>query len=76
MAAFVITRGGLRREKATGVAQFTLGLPVACLRLFLIRAALACAQSISDGEIAVYREVEAAIEWAPKWVHLCKVAMY
>lgn len=47
LAAFVITLGGLRREKATGVVLFTLGLPVARLRLFLIRAALACTEAIA-----------------------------
>jgi len=38
LAAFVVALGGLAREKATGVALFTLGLPVGRLRLFLIRA--------------------------------------
>jgi ABC-2 type transport system permease protein len=47
LAAFIVTLGGLRREKATGVVLFTLGLPVARLRLFLIRAALACAEAIA-----------------------------
>jgi ABC-type transport system involved in multi-copper enzyme maturation permease subunit len=49
LAAFVLTLGGLRRERATGVAPFTLGLPVTRLRLFLIRAALACAEAIALG---------------------------
>src|SRR5438128_884097 len=44
LAALVLTLGGLRREKAMGVAPFTLGLPVARLRMFLIRATLAWAE--------------------------------
>jgi ABC-type transport system involved in multi-copper enzyme maturation permease subunit len=47
LAAFIVTLGGLRREKATGVVLFTLGLPVARLRLFLIRAAVAAAEAIA-----------------------------
>lgn len=47
LAALVITLGGLRREKATGAASFSLGLPVTRLRLFLIRGALACAEAIA-----------------------------
>lgn len=47
LAAFIVALGGLRREKATGVVLFTLGFPVARLRLFLIRAALACAEAIA-----------------------------
>jgi ABC-type transport system involved in multi-copper enzyme maturation permease subunit len=49
LAALVITLGGLRREKATGVAFFVLGFPVSRLRLFLIRATVACAESIALG---------------------------
>jgi ABC-2 type transport system permease protein len=49
LAALVITLGGLRREKATGAASFSLGLPVTRLRLFLIRAALACAEAFALG---------------------------
>jgi len=49
LAALIITLGGLRREKATGIAAFTLGLPVTRLRLFLIRAALAYAEAIVLG---------------------------
>jgi ABC-2 type transport system permease protein len=49
LAAFVVALGGLGREKATGVALFTLGLPVTRLRLFLIRAAMAWAESIVLG---------------------------
>jgi ABC-2 type transport system permease protein len=52
LAAFVLTLGGLRREKATGVALFALGLPVTRLRLFAIRAALACAESIALGLVS------------------------
>jgi ABC-type transport system involved in multi-copper enzyme maturation permease subunit len=51
LAAFIITLGGLRREKATGVALFMLGLPVTRLRIFLIRAAVASAESIALGLI-------------------------
>lgn len=46
VSAFVIALGGLRREKATGAVLFSLGLPVTRLRLFLIRAAVACAEAI------------------------------
>jgi ABC-type transport system involved in multi-copper enzyme maturation permease subunit len=49
VAAFVITLGGLRREKATGAALFSLGLPVTRLRLFLSRSALACAEAVVLG---------------------------
>ena len=49
LAAFVVALGGLAREKATGVALFTLGLPVGRLRLFLIRASVAWAESIAFG---------------------------
>lgn len=49
LAVFVIALGGLAREKATGVALFTLGLPVRRLHLFLIRAAVAWAESIALG---------------------------
>jgi ABC-type transport system involved in multi-copper enzyme maturation permease subunit len=49
MAAFVVALGGLAREKATGVALFSLALPVSRLHLFLIRAAIAWAESIVLG---------------------------
>lgn len=49
LAAFILALGGLRREKATGVAFFSLGLPVSRLRLFLIRAAVACAEATAIG---------------------------
>jgi ABC-type transport system involved in multi-copper enzyme maturation permease subunit len=49
LAALVVALGGLAREKATGVALFTLGLPVRRLHLFLIRAAMAWAESIVLG---------------------------
>ena len=49
LAAFIIALGGLRREKATGVAPFTLGLPVTRLRLLLIRAAVAWGESVVLG---------------------------
>jgi ABC-2 type transport system permease protein len=49
LAAFIIALGGLRREKATGVAPFTLGFPVTRLRLFLIRAAVALGESVVLG---------------------------
>src|SRR5579871_7017557 len=49
LAALIITLGGLRREKATGVAFFMLGLPVTRLRVFFIRAALASAEAIALG---------------------------
>lgn len=49
LAALVIALGGLAREKATGVALFSLALPVSRLNLFLIRAAMAFAESIVLG---------------------------
>jgi hypothetical protein len=49
LAAFVLTFGGLAREVGTGTAFFTLGLPVRRSHLFLIRAAVAWAQSIALG---------------------------
>jgi ABC-type transport system involved in multi-copper enzyme maturation permease subunit len=52
LAALVIALGGLRREKATGAASFSLGLPVTRLRLFLIRAALACAEAFALGLVS------------------------
>lgn len=52
LAAFIITLGGLRREKATGAALFSLGLPVTRLRLFLIRVALACAEAFALGLVS------------------------
>jgi ABC-type transport system involved in multi-copper enzyme maturation permease subunit len=52
LAAFVVTMGGLRREKATGVALFTLGLPVTRLHLFIVRAAMAWAESIVLGLVS------------------------
>jgi hypothetical protein len=52
LAAFILTLGGLAREKATSSALFTLGLPVTRLRFFLIRAAVAWAQAIVLGLIS------------------------
>jgi ABC-type transport system involved in multi-copper enzyme maturation permease subunit len=49
LAAFVVALGGLAREKATGVALYTLALPVRRSHLFLIRAAVAWAESIVFG---------------------------
>jgi ABC-type transport system involved in multi-copper enzyme maturation permease subunit len=49
LAALVVTLGGLAREKATGVALFSLALPVSRLNLFLIRAAMASVESIVLG---------------------------
>lgn len=49
LGAFVLTLGGLRREKATAVTPFILGLPVARLSLFHDRAALACAEAMALG---------------------------
>jgi ABC-type transport system involved in multi-copper enzyme maturation permease subunit len=49
LAALVVTLGGLAREKANGVALFSLGLPVSRRRLFLIRSAVALAQSLVLG---------------------------
>jgi ABC-type transport system involved in multi-copper enzyme maturation permease subunit len=49
LAALVVALGGLAREKATGVALFSLALPVSRLNLFLIRAAMASVESIVLG---------------------------
>jgi ABC-type transport system involved in multi-copper enzyme maturation permease subunit len=49
LAALVVALGGLAREKATGVALFSLALPVSRLSLFLIRAAMATAEAIVLG---------------------------
>jgi ABC-type transport system involved in multi-copper enzyme maturation permease subunit len=49
LAAFITTLGGFAREKATGTALFTLGLPVRRLHLFLIRAGVAWTESIVLG---------------------------
>ena len=49
LCAFIVALGGLAREKATGVALFTLGLPVRRLRLFYIRASVAWAEAIVFG---------------------------
>ena len=45
LAALIVSLGGLAREKATGVALFTLALPISRLKLFLLRAAMAAAES-------------------------------
>jgi ABC-type transport system involved in multi-copper enzyme maturation permease subunit len=52
LAAFILTLGGLAREKATSSALFTLGLPVTRLRFFLIRATVAWAQAVILGLIS------------------------
>jgi ABC-type transport system involved in multi-copper enzyme maturation permease subunit len=52
LAAFVVALGGLAREKAAGVATFTLGLPVRRRRLFLIRASVAWAESLALGLVS------------------------
>ncbi len=52
LAAFVTALGGLAREKATGTALFTLGLPVRRLHLFLIRAGVAWGESIVLGLVS------------------------
>jgi ABC-type transport system involved in multi-copper enzyme maturation permease subunit len=49
LAVLVIALGGLAREKATGVALFSLALPVNRLNLFLLRAVMASAESIVLG---------------------------
>lgn len=49
LAALVIALGGLAREKATGIALFSLALPIGRLQLFLIRATAAFVQSIILG---------------------------
>ncbi len=52
LAAMVVSLGGLAREKATGVALFTLGLPVRRVDLFLIRAGVAWAEAIVLGVVS------------------------
>jgi ABC-2 type transport system permease protein len=52
LATFIVALGGSGREKATGVALFTLGLPVTRLHLFLIRAAVAWGESIILGLVS------------------------
>jgi ABC-2 type transport system permease protein len=52
LAAFVLTLGGLAREKAMGTALFTLGLPVRRSSLFLIRAAVASAEALTLGLVS------------------------
>lgn len=49
LAALIVALGGLAREKATGVALFSLALPISRLRLFLLRASMASAESIMLG---------------------------
>jgi ABC-type transport system involved in multi-copper enzyme maturation permease subunit len=49
LAALIVALGGLAREKATGVALFSLALPVSRLNLFLIRAAMASVESMVLG---------------------------
>jgi len=51
-AAFLIALGGLRREKTTGAASFSLGLPVTRISLFLSRAMLACTEAIALGVVS------------------------
>jgi ABC-2 type transport system permease protein len=52
LAALVVGLGGLAREKATGAALYSLALPVSRLNLFLIRAAMAAAESIVLGVVS------------------------
>lgn len=47
LAAVILGLGGLWREKATGVAGFTLSLPVSRRRLVLARAAVGTAEAIT-----------------------------
>ena len=49
LAALIVALGGLAREKANGVALFSLALPIGRLKLFMIRAAMAFVQSIVLG---------------------------
>jgi ABC-type transport system involved in multi-copper enzyme maturation permease subunit len=49
LAAFVLGFGGLARETGAGTALYTLGLPICRSQLFLIRGAIAWAQSIALG---------------------------
>ena len=52
LVAIVVALGGLAREKATGVALFSLALPIKRLHFFLIRAAMAWAESIVLGVVS------------------------
>ena len=49
LAALIVALGGLARENATGVALFSLALPVSRLNLFLVRAAMASVEAIVLG---------------------------
>lgn len=49
LSAMVVSLGGMARERATGVALFTLGLPLRRVHLFLIRAVVAWAEAIALG---------------------------
>jgi ABC-type transport system involved in multi-copper enzyme maturation permease subunit len=49
LAALVVALGGLAREKSTGVALFSLALPIGRQQIFLIRATTAFVQSIVLG---------------------------
>jgi len=52
LAALVVALGGLAREKATGVALFSLALPVSRLKFFLIRSIVAWGESIVLGVVS------------------------
>lgn len=45
LATLIVSLGGLAREKATGVANFSLALPISRSKLFLLRAAMAAVES-------------------------------
>jgi ABC-type transport system involved in multi-copper enzyme maturation permease subunit len=52
LAAFMMALGGLAREKATGMASFTLGLPVRRSELFLTRAGVAWGEAVALGLVS------------------------
>jgi ABC-type transport system involved in multi-copper enzyme maturation permease subunit len=49
LAVFILSLGGLAREKAMGMARFSLALPVKRLHFFLIRTAIAWVEAIALG---------------------------
>jgi hypothetical protein len=51
LGAFVLTLGGLSRERSSGAGLFTLGLPIRKTRLFLLRAGITGLEAFALGVI-------------------------
>ena len=51
LGAFVLTLGGLARERTSGAGLFTLGLPVSKTRLFLLRAGITGLEALALGVV-------------------------